>query len=77
MRSLALRSGEVLEWAGAPGGLAPGEHGGLQVGGTCFWVRALDGPWKLTSCRSSWELSQWASLADSLEELLAVVGAPA
>jgi len=79
VKPLPLRSGGALECAPAPGGLIPGERG-QQTGGTRFWVRAPAGagmpagPWHLTACRSEWGLRQWASAADSLEDLLSAVG---
>lgn len=67
-----LRSGGMVRWTMShwdPGG----QQGGQHCGSESFWVH--DGTrWVMVDERSQHRLRRWCSAADSVEELLSVIG---
>ena len=69
---VALRTGVLLEMAWSDAALAPGERG-QRVNTTALWAREPGGRWqRLRGSRR--EAEAWAGAADSLDELVEVLG---
>lgn len=71
---VSLRTGATIELELSDQARPPGECGGQLLNATGLWAREPGDPWRPVGVASLHKAVAWAGAADSLDELLDVLG---